>query len=295
MKAEESPSSKQFGLRIDDSRSDDKFIYIQSALKNVLVTRATNQAKEFVDLLTQSGFTPVLFPMIEIIPPYSWDACDKAIDALYMYDGIIFTSANGVIFFFSRLNERRVSTGDLQNKIICAVGEKTKSVFEHFGLPVTVMPEKFTSDDLFRALNRQDIRNRFFLHPCGNLTREHLSGNLILLGAKVDRVIFYQTVQPKQTDINEIKSRLLSREIGILTFTSPSTIKNFVAMLTPDEFQTISSQATLVVIGNVTEKTARESGFKHVFSASTSTVTGMIQKISELSFNSVPQSTISSQ
>ena len=76
------------------------------ANKTILITRAAHQAPEFADALRRLGGTPVLFPTIEIVAPASWDECDRAIDALYMYDGIIFTSRNGVEFFMRRLHER---------------------------------------------------------------------------------------------------------------------------------------------------------------------------------------------
>lgn len=252
------------------------------ALINVLVTRAARQSREFVEALEKNGFNPVLFPMIEIIPPDSWDLCDKAIDSLYMYDGLIFTSANGVEFFFRRLAERNIAAQECQNKIICVVGEKTKAVCEKHGLSVTLMPDKFTSNDLFRALQQQDIRDRVFLHPRGNLGKEQLSGNLKILGAKVDPVVVYNTVQPKKADIQEIKTKILAGEINVLTFTSPSTVKNFAAMFSPYEFKKIADDALVVVIGPVTKEASTVTGFRHVHLATTSTIESMITMLVQL-------------
>ncbi|MBI3194647.1 MAG: uroporphyrinogen-III synthase, partial [Ignavibacteriae bacterium] len=87
-------------------------------MKKILVTRAKHQADELIKLLERNGFAPVLFPMIEIVSPESWDECDKAIESLYMYDGMIFTSVNGVEHFFNRLKERNISVEKKKKKII---------------------------------------------------------------------------------------------------------------------------------------------------------------------------------
>ncbi len=250
----------------------------------VLVTRAKHQADEFMNLLKHNGFDPVLLPLIDIVPPSSWDACDKAIGALYMYDGIIFTSANGVVFFFKRLQELNIETKEVANKIICVVGEKTKAVCEQYGLSVTHMPDKFTSNDLFHALKQYQLRDRAFLHPRGNLGKEQLSGNLKTFGAKVDPVIVYNTIPPEQRDVEATKTEILNGEIDAITFTSPSTIKNFTALFTHSEMTTIVTQQKVFVIGPVTKKTAIEHGFKQIYTAPESTIESLIKTLNT-SFN----------
>jgi len=245
-------------------------------LKTVLVTRAKHQAGEFFNLLKQNGFEPILLPMIEIIPPPSWEDCDKAIDALYMYEGLIFTSGNGVMFFFKRLQERNIDIKEVSNKIICVVGEKTKSICEQYGLTVTCMPDKFTSNDLFHALKQYQLKNRAFLHPRGNLGKEQLSANLKVFGAKVDPVVVYHTIPPEQHDVETIKSNIIDGEINAITFTSPSTIKNFAGLFSPSEMSTILSQQKVFVIGPVTQQTAIETGFKHIYIAPESTIYSLI-------------------
>ena len=82
--------------------------------KTILVTRAAHQAASAVRIIERHGGTAIVFPTIEILPPPSWDACDRTLNILHMYDGIIFTSTNGVEFFFQRYQERNISVGDLK-------------------------------------------------------------------------------------------------------------------------------------------------------------------------------------
>ncbi|HMD13177.1 MAG TPA: uroporphyrinogen-III synthase, partial [Bacteroidota bacterium] len=81
----------------------------------------------------QRGGTPVVFPTIQILPPDSWDGCDRALQGLYMYDGMIFTSTNGVVFFSRRCTEKSISKADLQSKQIFVIGEKPKQAIEQAG------------------------------------------------------------------------------------------------------------------------------------------------------------------
>lgn len=249
--------------------------------KNILVTRASHQAQEFVRLIEQSGANAILFPTIEITPPLSWEKCDTAIDGLYMYDGLIFTSRNGAEFFFQRYSERGEDTAILKAKKIFAVGEKTKQTVEQQGLKVTVMPEKFTSSDLAKAIEQEDLHGKSFLFPRGNLGKDILQDNLKLLGAHVDAVTVYQTEPPKQQDVDNIKKMLFNEKIDIITFTSPSTFKNFIELFTNDERKFINQKSAIAVIGPVTAEAIEKAGLEVDVIAKESTVESLLRTIAD--------------
>lgn len=136
--------------------------------KTILITRAVHQSKEFVSAIESLGGTSVVFPTIEIVPPDSWEPCDRAIESLYMYDGLIFTSQNGVDSFFQRLSALGKSAAELKAKMICCVGKKTKEAIQQFNLVVTTMPEKFTALDLAKTLRQEDLHGeRVFCSRAG--------------------------------------------------------------------------------------------------------------------------------
>ena len=247
--------------------------------KTILVTRAAHQAGEFIRLIEQHGGTVITFPTIEITQPTSWNDCDQAIDKLYMYDGIIFTSRNGVEFFSQRLHEQQVSAGELSPKIILVVGEKTKQAVERHGLRVTLIPEKFTSFDLAKQLDHMDLHGKTFLFPRGNLGKDILQDNLKLLGANVDSITVYQTKKASQSNVQHLHTLLLDGKIDILTFTSPSTFNNFAALFSVDELKQISQKSTIAVIGPVTEKTITDAGLRVDITARESTIESFIKAI----------------
>ncbi|MFQ5354599.1 MAG: uroporphyrinogen-III C-methyltransferase, partial [Thermodesulfobacteriota bacterium] len=73
--------------------------------RTIVVTRAEEQAGEFTGVLEKHGAIPVGFPTIKTGPPPSWKPIDRGIKRLSTYDWAIFTSVNGVRYFFERLTK----------------------------------------------------------------------------------------------------------------------------------------------------------------------------------------------
>ncbi|MBI4810218.1 MAG: uroporphyrinogen-III synthase, partial [Ignavibacteriales bacterium] len=185
--------------------------------RTILITRAASQANQLVRLIEEQGGKAIVFPTIEITPPNNWDECDKAINGLYMYDGLMFTSVNGVEYFFHRLTENKITSCDIDKKIIMAVGEKTKRAIEQRYLNVTIIPEKFTASELANKLQQEDIKGKCFLFLRGNLAKDTLPEKVKMLGAQVDSVVVYQTNEPIPKNIDFIKKLLSNHEIDIVT------------------------------------------------------------------------------
>jgi len=230
--------------------------------KTILITRAAHQSADFVRLIEHAGGTPLLFPTIEIAPPATWNECDHAIDALYMYDGLIFTSANGVEFFFARMKERGVEIRELTSKTICVVGEKTKHTIEALGCTVTTMPEKFTALDLARMLQQDDLKGKSFLFPRGNIGNTILADTIKSLGGTVDTITVYQTLKPRNEAVHDIRAKLMDRRIDVSTFTSPSTFLNFIDLFTAGEQKELLARTKIAAIGPVTAQTIEDRGFE---------------------------------
>ena len=244
--------------------------------KTILITRATHQSDEFVNLIKRNGGIPVLFPTIDILPPSSWEACDKVIDGLYMYDGIIFTSTNGVDFFFRRLDEKNISSIDITGKMVFVVGEKTRKAAEDYGLKITVMPEKFTAHDLANKLRLEDLKGKIFLFPKGNLAKDILPATLRLLGADVEEVVVYQTIQPNPENVQQLRNLLSAGKIDVITFTSPSTVKNFFNLIQKKQFQ---SDLRIAVIGPSTAKAIEGIGLDVDIQSKNSTIESLVEAI----------------
>ena len=79
----------------------------------VIVTRAASQAADLTGILESYGAKVIVCPTIEIREPDNYDRLDEALEHLYGYDWLIFTSTNGVDFFMKRLLERGHKIEDL--------------------------------------------------------------------------------------------------------------------------------------------------------------------------------------
>jgi len=247
--------------------------------KTVLVTRSAQQAGEFIALIRKNGGTAVPFPTIDISPPASWDPCDRALSGLHLYDGLIFTSTNGVDFFVNRMNELRMELEQLKKKMVFVVGEKTKSAVENYGGVVTLMPEKFTSLDLANALRQEDLKDKSFLFPCGDLANTSLADTVKLLGGTVDRVVVYRTQQPPPEEVGRMKMMILRGEIDIITFTSPSTVKNFARLVSAAELAKHEPKPIVAVIGPATESAAESLGLGVDVVAEQSTIESIVDSV----------------
>ncbi len=251
--------------------------------KRILVTRTREQAGEFSEALRQSGAEPIEFPTIEVIPPDSWDAVDKAIEELATYDWIIFTSTNGVKFFIDRLYSLNRDIRELKGIKICAIGPKTSQAIKSLGIRVDMVPDKFIAEEVIEALGKNTISGGRFLLPRALVAREILPQEIQRLGGRIDVVPVYQTVRPVQ-DKEKIKDMIKSGGIDMVTFTSSSTVKNFTEIFGKDADRLLNSTA-VACIGPVTAKTAKEKGLKVSVTAKDYTTAGLIEASKEFYSN----------
>src|ERR1041385_451735 len=115
----------------------------------VIVTRATSQAADLTTMLEGYGAYVIVCPTIEIREPDNYDRLDEALDHLYGYDWLIFTSTNGVEFFLRRLTNRGLKTDDLDDVRVCAIGQKTADKLHDAHVHVAVVPSQSTAEGVF--------------------------------------------------------------------------------------------------------------------------------------------------
>ena len=187
--------------------------------KRIVVTRAREQASELKRLLEEAGAQVVQFPTIEIVPPPSWESLDRVIDALPDYQSVIFTSTNGVKFFFERLAAKGKDSRALACCMIAAVGETTANDLRAHGIIADLVPEKFISTELLPLLeaDQRGIRTAVIRAAEG---RDDLIDELRKRGGDVDLGIAYQTRAAEGT---------IEGAFDVVTFTSASTVDNFFA------------------------------------------------------------------
>jgi uroporphyrinogen III methyltransferase/synthase len=246
--------------------------------KRILITRARDQAVEFMDLLKLYGADPVEFPTIEVVPPESWEALDGAIRKIEEYDWLIFTSANGVLYFLERLKTCGKDIRVLKGIKLCAIGPRTAQEIERMGVRVDLMPAEYVAEALIEQMGRQELSGRRILIPQAAVARDLLPAALTRMGARVDVVTAYRTILPTR-NLEWVKNLLQGRQISVITFTSSSTVRNFVELFGLDDARKLLNGVAVACIGPITAKTAEEYGMTVHVLPKDSTIPSLVQAI----------------
>jgi uroporphyrinogen III methyltransferase / synthase len=251
----------------------------------VLITREHSGGFEALEEL---GAEVIQFPTIEIAPPEKWDELDRAIDTIESYDWLIFTSSNGVKYFFGRLFEKGRDIRELKGLKICAIGDKTAASIGKFGIRVDLIPESFNAEGLVEAFIKEvksesavnaseGLKGTRFLLPRAEVAREIFPDKVRELGGLIDVPVAYRAVKP---DMHGKRLRRFLKEgrITIATFTSAATFNNFREIL-KEEADELLEGVAIAVIGPVTARAVEKAGLKVQIMPKESTVEAMADEI----------------
>lgn len=247
--------------------------------RRIVVTRARHQASELVERLTALGADTLECPTIDVVPPEDWTALDQSLAALDAYDWVIFTSVNGVRFFFDRLFETGRDVRALGRVRTAAIGPATADRLKSFGLNTDILPESYRAESVVAAFEGVDLQNRRVLIPRAAEARPILPTELVRRGAVVDEIAVYHTIQARD-GADDLHAGLADGTVDMVTFTSSSTVRNFRALF-PEEADPAEflKGVTVASIGPITSETARELGFSVDIEAESYTIPGLVSAI----------------
>lgn len=245
--------------------------------KRILITRARDQSSEFKTCLRNFGAEVIEFPTIEIVPPIAWNKVDQAINQLKFYDWIIFTSANGVHFFWQRLQEKG-KNGLPSSLKICAIGPATANQLEKRKVSVDYIPKEYIAEAILKGFEKMAIKGKRILLARAQEARNVLPRGLRKMGAKVDVVEAYRTIKPKGR-VKRLMQLLRDEEIDVITFTSSSTVNHFFEILKGIDLQKALKDIVIACIGPITAQTAKKWGIKVHIQPKKYTIQGLTQAI----------------
>jgi uroporphyrinogen III methyltransferase / synthase len=245
--------------------------------KGVVVTRAREQASGLLRDLTDLGACCFEFPTIEIRPLDDYSSLRKAINELETYHWLIFTSVNGVLFFWRELRNMGLDARALGGSKVAAIGPATAAALEEKGVFADFVPDKYVAESVVDGLLKLGIKDKKVLIPRAKIAREVLPNELEKAGAHVDLLPVYETGLP-QEDGETILTSLEKGEIHYITFTSSSTVENFFSLISPDKLRPFLEKGLkLVCIGPVTADTLKKSGFSPDLMPEDYTIPGVIK------------------
>jgi uroporphyrinogen III methyltransferase/synthase len=248
--------------------------------KKILVTRAREQSGDFATRLKKLGAEIIEFPTIEIVPPTRWKELDRAIDRLKSYDWILFTSANGVHFFWQRLKERGRAPHLPPSLKVCAIGPVTAKQLKERGVSVHYIPKEFIAESILEGFGKKFINGKRILLARAKKARDILPKGLRKMGAEVDVVEAYRTLRPKGGS-KKLKKILKDGKMDVITFTSSSTVNHFAELLKKENLKKLLREIAIACIGPVTARTVKEWGLKTQIQPRQYTIPGLTRAIVE--------------
>src|SRR5687768_10128427 len=253
--------------------------------RTVVVTRAASQAGAFIAALENHGATVISCPTIEIAEPENYERLDEAIDHLYGYDWIIFTSANGVEYFLRRLQTRGIGVEELDELKVCAIGEATADRLRDAHVHVDLIPSQAKAEGVFDALIQfaggdDRIHGLNILIPRAAAGRDYLPKSLEEAGARVDVVTAYRTVIPADVDRGRL-SAMLTGSADCIAFMSSSSVKNLGLLFDTYDLGEKLRGLTIACIGDVTTATAVDYGLQVDIQPEETTATALANAIAE--------------
>ena len=273
------PDSDHFSGQEADDLGDQPL-----AGKTVMLTRPPAQSAEMTARLERLGATVIHCPTIEIVEPTSWEPLDAAIAGLESYDWLIFTSANGVEFFFRRLAERRPDGLSAVSRLqTCAVGPATARAIVAAGGRVDLTAGESTGEGVAAALieavgGEGRLGGLRFLLPRARVAREVLPAELAGRGAQVDAVEAYQTVRP-DVDREGLMRWISESRVDAIAFTSPSTANNFAALVGADDLAARLRGIVIASIGPVTSDALRGHGLSEIAQPQTYNAAALVEAL----------------
>ena len=205
---------------------------------------------------------------------------DKGIREVQGYHWVVFTSVNGVKYFFHRLETLGGDVRDLKGVKVAAIGPRTAEAVAARGIRTDLIPEEYRAEAVVEAFRKEGIQGRRILLPRAWEAREVLPQELEKLGALVDVVEAYRTVKP-EGDKADIRGMLERGDIHMVTFTSSSTVNNFLDMFQDEPVVEWMDKVAVACIGPVTAKRAEEKGLKVTLVAQEYTIPSLTQGIVE--------------
>ncbi|MBS1112878.1 MAG: uroporphyrinogen synthase/methyltransferase [Nitrospirae bacterium] len=271
----------------------------------ILVTR---EHMEGFERLEELGAEIIEFPTIEIVPPGSYEEIDSSIKKITSYDWVVFTSRNGVKYFFRRFFEKDKDIRELKGIKICAIGTKTAEEIKKYGIRVDLIPDEFHAEGLIDSFMRLSSLNNAspnapvtpgraeesrtsekrsqkpglltgmrFLLPRAEKAREIFPEKIRALGGEIDVPVAYRTVKPESRG-KRLRRFLREGRISVATFTSAATFHNFREIMGDDADEQLKG-VSIAAIGPVTAKAVEKAGFHVDIMPRQATIEAMVEEI----------------
>lgn len=246
--------------------------------RTIAVTRAREQASGMASQLMELGAEVIQFPTIAIHALDDYTPVDTVLDELGSYDWIVFTSVNGVHWFWQRLENRQLDSRALHGLRVAAMGSATANELKRHGIHPDFVPDTYIAESMAEGLIQKDIQGQKILIPRACEAREILPQVLSKAGADVRVLPLYKTV-PAVSQRETVLQRLAEGTLDVITFGSSSTVDNFFTAIPASAIHSSPAVPKMACIGPVTAKTLHKYGFTCDIQPDTYTIPALVQAV----------------
>jgi len=250
--------------------------------RGVVVTRAREQASDLVQLLQDRGACCFPFPTIAIQPLPDTTHIQEALHDLQHLDWLVFTSVNGVRFFWEQLGLAGLDSRAIGPCRVAAIGPATADAVRSKGVNPDFVPETYVAESVVQGMLSFGVEGKEVLIPRAETAREVLPQELKKAGARVRVLPVYRTELAEES-AEPILEAMDQGKVHVVTFTSSSTVSNFFSLLTPDQLRphVQTGQVRLACIGPITAKTLESYGFETHIMPQSYTIPALAQALED--------------
>jgi uroporphyrinogen III methyltransferase/synthase len=247
--------------------------------QNILITRDARGNAAFADKILACGGNPIKFNSIEIRGLTADDEVRTAMETLHMFNWIIFTSTNGVMFTFEALAKMGQDARHLARAKVACIGTETAACLQRFGIKADFVPTVFTGSELAKQLAEfTELQSKKIVLLRSAAASKDLADGLTKAGAIVEDIAVY-TVVTKKNEPTGLIDQIKAGNIHWLTFTSPSTVRAFFAQISLDLIK--AGQVKVASIGPVTTEQLARLNVKVNTQARHHTIDGLLRALTK--------------
>lgn len=247
--------------------------------RRIAVTRAREQAPELTSKLSVLGAEVVELPLIHIVKSVDKELLADVLLELGSYDWIVFTSANGVRFFFEEFHRAFDDIRSLGFLRFACVGDATAKAITEQHLRIECQPKIATAEALADELIATgSLDSAKALIITGSLNRDTLTTKLEEARAIVDRLQVYQT---EKTDLqaDAAAADFRARGADAILFASSSAVQSFVDQAAFLKLAKEAKRPQAGSIGPQTSETMKKLGLPIDFEAKTPSLDALVEAL----------------
>jgi uroporphyrinogen-III synthase len=247
--------------------------------RRIALTRPAATSADWRVRLEALGAEVVELPLIKVSKDVNLHTLAEVFQELTQYEWLVFTSANGVKYFFEEFHRVFDDIRAIGMVRIAVVGEATAAAVREQRLRVDLQPKKATAEELAKELtSRETMDSAKVLVVTGNQNRDVLIEKLNEARAIVDQLPVYKT---EETDLaaDPLAGDFRARGADAILFASPSAAQSFFDQAATLKLTAKAKRPLAGSIGPTTTATMKQLGLPVDFEAADANLESMVQSL----------------